>query len=275
LPGKRHETLFRKNGETAPAELLKSLVHSPNDFVAVFKAFLDASGHHRGSSLMTMAACVARYEEWKRFEIPWRKYLLKSNSDGFHAKDPDSDDLRGPLLNHVKKARIPFAVVISVDPKKYFEVTSQPFRSRMGGPLAACAFGCAHQIHNWIVRHGRRNEQTIYAFEAGDPGLEFIHRIFTILVAAKMRQATQFKIAMASVVKKSEFPELQPADFLAHCKSTGNRMWLHRWKHACDVVDEQLTVRQLKDVSDDISMLIKRDRAQRKAERRVERKLGL
>jgi len=89
-----------------------------------------------------------------------------------------------------------------------------------------------------------------------------------------MQQATEFKIAMASVVKKSEFPELQAADFLAHSKSTGQRVWLDRWKQTCDVIDETLTTRQLKDVSDDISTLIKRDRAQRKSQRRAERTSG-
>jgi len=237
----------------------------------VFKAFLDASGHHRGSSLLSLGACVARYEEWKKFEIPWRKELVTAGVECFHAKESASDGLRAPLLKHVKRAKIPLAVVVSVDPAKYFAATSQPFRSRMGGPLAACAFGCAHQIHNWIVRHGETGEQTIYAFEAGDPGLEFVHNIFNILVAAKQRQATQFKIAMAAVVKKSEFPALQPADFLAHAKSTGDKMWLNRWQQTCDVVDETLTVEQLKSVSDDISGLIRRDRAKRKAERRAER----
>src|SRR5262249_15243392 len=101
-----------------------------------------------------MAACVARHEEWKRFETSWRKCLKTYESDGFHAKDRNSDVLKAPLLNHVKRAKIPFAVVVSVDPADYLQATSQPFRSRMGGALAACAFGCAHQIHNWIVRHG-------------------------------------------------------------------------------------------------------------------------
>jgi len=140
-------------------------VLSTKGVVVVFKAFLDASGHHRGSSLLSLAACVARYDEWKQFELPWRKELAKQGIDAFHAKDPKSDALRGSLLKLVKRAKIPLAVVISVNPKQYFDVTSQPFRSRMGGPLAGCAFGCAHQIHNWIVRHGDRNEQTMYALK--------------------------------------------------------------------------------------------------------------
>ena len=235
----------------------------------MFKVFLDGSGHHRSSSLLTVAACVATPTEWKRFEHLWRQTLKEADLEYFHAKSRSSDKLRGPLLKLVRRAPIPFAVVASIDPRDYAIITNDPYRSVMGNAIAACAMACAFQVHNWTMRHG--GGASLYVFESGDPGLEHIHRLFTGLVRAS-RVEGKWRIAGVSVVDKREFPELAAPDSLAHAKSTGDAVWLNRWKQHCDVVDYSIPPDELRHTAEDIRRLIHLNRSRRRRATRSAKK---
>jgi hypothetical protein len=158
--------------------------------------------------------------------------------------------------------------VVSANPDDYKAATSQPYRSVLGGTLAACALGCAFHIHNWTLNHG--DLPTGYFFEAGDPGLEHVINLMNSLVGGPAA-TNPFSIAVVGSAGKSTFPELQAADFLSHAKSTGDRMWLNRWKQQLNVVDETLTFRRLQETSESITRMIKQRRSERRAESRRNR----
>ena len=51
--------------------LSRAILASTKGMVAVFSVYLDESGTHDGSPVVTVAACLARPEQWGEFTTEW------------------------------------------------------------------------------------------------------------------------------------------------------------------------------------------------------------
>ena len=119
----------------------------------MYKAFFDASGHHKGDPLLSVAACVARVEDWNGFERQWQPVCNKAGFS-FHGKDKHTHALRPQLLKVVEKW-VDTAVVISVNAAEFEATMGKRYKSVMGGAVTVAAFTCA-QSHSRLYDASRR-----------------------------------------------------------------------------------------------------------------------
>ena len=63
------------------------LVPPREQYVALFEAYFDESGTHRGSAGVAVAGYIARPEQWIAFDEEWRKALADNDLDFFHMAD--------------------------------------------------------------------------------------------------------------------------------------------------------------------------------------------
>src|SRR5258708_4041248 len=73
-------------------ELSRTFLADLDGWIAVFQAFLDESGTHEGSPVITVAGYVAQRPAWNRFTQKWRRTLSpikvfhSSECNGFHGE---------------------------------------------------------------------------------------------------------------------------------------------------------------------------------------------
>ena len=137
-------------------------------------------------------------------------------------------------------------------------------RSTLGNAYALCIFALALRVADWS--RDQKLGAIFYALEDGQPNAEFVERVLRL-----MMEDRHFRVAGVAVVTKTEFCQLQVADFLAHSTSTGNT-WKARLKRAFDhrgeLVEDTLTEQQLLNVSTEIRQRDGHRRAERQRQAR-------
>lgn len=211
--------LEKVRGGVHDGELLRLFSGDGRRAVVVIKAFLDESGMHENAPVVCVAAYAADHERWKGFEIHWRKVLDNAGIQYFHANEKRCDPLRPVLADAMERFELT-GFLCSTGHLDYKNNTGDKFRSTLGNAYAVCAFGSALAVCKWA-----QNERLVpvaFVIESGQPKVDFVERTLKTLMADDER------IASVTVAKKTDFPELQTADFLSHCCGTYDRSWLEK-----------------------------------------------
>lgn len=198
----------------------------------MFTAYLDASGTHKESPVLTIAGFLAKTGTWKTFQSEWDDILrtaglLEPDGPGyFHMTDFESS--QGPykqwssqkrifVLTKLIQAiagRVELAVSSSLVVKDYkqAQTANQPLSNMT--PFAFCMRKNFLLIEQWADRHAIQ-EFIAYVFESGDGyGREMDAFQRGIKMDSDLRKRFRFD-SFTSASKKS-FNPLQTADLLAY-----------------------------------------------------------
>ena len=187
--------------------------------VVVLEAYLDESGTDNTSRIVAVACYAATHDEWMAFEHQWQPVLDAAGIDCFHGKESRCDRLRPALTENINSRRVQGLVMwVGQDD---FGKAGQRFKQTLGNAYSVCAFGCALQMAAWSKENG--HGQVAFVLEDGQANVEFVRATLEDMIGDDA-----FNVAAVAVAKKRAFVPLQAADFLSHCVSTGDRIWLER-----------------------------------------------
>ncbi len=152
-------------------------------FVAIYRAYYDASGSEGADAPLTVAGLVATEAKWLAFERLWREVLEQYDVPYFHAKEFVGS--RGPFSEWAgdEERRAAFLArlvkVIKLGANKMFTVAAHTadfaaVNERFHlldscGPYALCAGVCVRRAHDWIMTKGPERVP-IHVIESGDAG---------------------------------------------------------------------------------------------------------
>jgi hypothetical protein len=215
----------------------------------VIHAFLDESGTNPETPVLSVAGFYGSNNQWRKFRALW-----KPHSKGFHAKDSTG---RFPqMCSAIERSRID-GIVVSVGKGKYKTHSNEHFRTAFGNSYSMCALLCATQICEEV--HPRRVSFTL---EHGQPNLSFVKGVLEEMIGLK-----EWRVAAVAEAGKGDFIELHPPDFLSHLNSTHDVHWLQRLFFSGRARQGHVTAEAIENVSPQVTELIRKMRAKRKAER--------
>lgn len=223
-------------------------------------AYIDESGTHGGSRLLSVAACATGREHWESFGDLWSRQLRDANCDYFHAKDPKCNALRPFLVEAIRNQPI-FASLVSVRPSDFKKHVGDKYRSLFGNAYATCVYFCALKIDKWSEQLGY--ESVSYVLETGQPNVRHVVKVLSAMIPRP-----EFRAVSVAEVAKRDFVQLQVSDFLSNARSTNDEVWLNRLRKALDETgqldEEILGPEQLRQSSEAIQRIVLQERARRR-----------
>lgn len=179
---------------------------------ALFEAYLDEGGTHAGSPILAVAGYFGLHEQWATFLNHWPH-------TEFHAREGKYDHLKGSLADAIDIALLS-GTEACIRPDVFKVAAGETIKSHLGNAYALAAFMCAVAIcekSQMVVSNARVS----FVLEDGQPNIEWVRRTLIGMMQ-------EYPIASVTVAKKTDFPQLHPADFLAHSRATTDRQWMHR-----------------------------------------------
>jgi hypothetical protein len=219
----------------------------------VVTAFLDESGTDDRGVCVTVAGFYGDEKQWKMFRDLW-----KPRSEGFHALNSSS---RFPKLCEAIEASKIHGVFIPTFKANYKALATEHMKSFIGNSYAVCAFLCAMQICEEV-----KNVPISFAYEQGQPNFEFVKRILDAMI-----DSGDHCIASVTAVKKADFTELHPADFVSHCASSYEKPPLQRLFNAGLLKHGHITDQILRDAGPKVTAIVKKARNERLKAKRQRR----
>lgn len=219
--------------------LIRAVLPNGGWVVALSHVYIDESGTHDGSPIMTMAGYLFKSEQAHRFTRDWAKDLRRfnlscahmtdcANGNGEYKKLSREERLASEklLIAHIKRRSV-FGFSVSVDPAKYLKLLSD--EPDAPTPYSFCVLGCMTVIRRWIACTGYTGK-VAYFFEAGHQHQGEANRHMNAIPARGEESMRRFAYVSHAFVDKREAPPLQAADMLAwqyhhfHCrKRTGHK----------------------------------------------------
>jgi hypothetical protein len=193
----------------------------------VLKIYLDESGTHDNSPVVTVGAYVGRPQEWQAWTKKWN--VAKRPIEVVHATDaqslhgefegwskPDRDELVKRLLPVIVNANFP-GIVIGIHMDAFREALHghDDLTSIFGTPYGAC-FQWLVQSVMYLQARTRNQERIIFVHEGNDYQKEALQS-FDHIERYGNPQGTTIEILFGD---KGSYPPLQAADILAY---EGNR----------------------------------------------------
>lgn len=223
-----------------------------------YQAYLDESGTHEGAAILAAAAYFGTGEQWKIFLEKWKH-------EYFHARGSRCENLKPELADAIEASGIEGAEVY-LRPHDFNVSASVDMKSNMGNAYAVAIFLCVIGISE-LVSATNENARVAFVIEDGQPNVLWAQRL---LLAFMEEYPT---IASVTVTSKSNTPQLHPADFLAHSRSTTDKVWMDRLfaKGRCRemVISADIFAR----TSEEVKRLIRENR-RRKATEKLARKVA-
>jgi hypothetical protein len=221
----------------------------------LFEAYLDESGTHEGSPILSVAGYFGTREQWNVFLDRW-PYIE------FHAREKKFDPLKPALADALDAAELT-GIETCLRPWEFNLHANTAFKSNLGNAYAVGAFICALKICDLVKDNP--DARVALVLEDGQPNVLWVQRLLIMMML-------EFPIASVTVAKKSECVPLHSADFLSHSRSTTNIKWMDRlflgkrvWEQPIDGVIFQQT-------SSAITELLKEHRRKKVAEKRQRKK---
>ena len=191
--------------------------------VAVLKIFMDESGVHHGSPVVTVAAYFGRPKTWKAFTIDWNR--AKGPIKVFHATD--CANLRGEFAGWNESERNEYVakllpvlprhkivgVAIGFDlPALEAAMSSQPgLMATFGNPYTACFRLAARMIVDTVEKMGS-NESLAFVHENNDYQKE-AQDAFDFVDRGRTKHFGPMSLTYGA---KADYVPLQAADVLAY-----------------------------------------------------------
>jgi hypothetical protein len=205
--------------------------------IAVFEAFIDESGTHKGAPVIGVAGWVAQRAFWKRFLSYW-------DDRYFHAKEPKCAPLKPALYDAIVDSQLE-GFVAWMTPDDYQANASPLFKSAIGNAYAVCTFDCALGICKFA--RDQKMGPVAFVIEDGQPNSEFVREVLE-----GMKAKHRFGIASVATASKRDFVELCTADFLAH-SLTSDPTWFTRLRDSGLVAEDHITPARMKKMSAELT----------------------
>jgi len=202
--------------------------------MAMFKAYFDESGTHRGSASVAVAGYVSTVDQWERFEQEWRGVLDDFCLEFFHMTDyenrqgpyKDMDDFRRKRLIErfsiviKRRVRVPISAAVAIT--EYNLASQQNISLARVSPYTFCALQCLARVGEWADRYSY-DDPIDYVFEAGAGYNKELSRLNEELISTEARKK-HYRFDGLTTADKKQMHPLQAADFLAyeHYKEMNN-----------------------------------------------------
>jgi hypothetical protein len=247
--------------DTLPLALLRQLSGDGARIVAVltealFEAYLDEGGTHAGSPILSVAGYFGLHEQWATFLRYW------PHTD-FHAQENKYESLKASLADAIDISLLA-GTETCIRPDIFKVAAGGAMKAHLGNPYAISTFLCVSAMCE-KAQQVVRNARISFVVEEGQPNLEWVRKTMLAMMQ-------EFPIASVTTAKKTEFPQLHPADFLAHSRATSDPRWMTRlFANKC-VNEIPINGDTIKAASDDAEALLRRYRHQKAKQRRERRK---
>jgi len=203
-------------------EMSRAILGDQDGYVAVIRVYLDESGIHEGSPVVTVAAYLARPKDWMRFTSEWKRAIKPAKC--YHATDAAAcqGEFKGWTPDQVielPKRALPIiprytemGVAIGIQMQD-FEVALKgrpTLRKQLGSPYGACL----HWVMATILKHKAENdnrEQIAFFHETNHYRGEALET-FAHMEEIYNPQGARMTFAFGS---KEKYVPLQAADILA------------------------------------------------------------
>jgi hypothetical protein len=201
-----------------------------SDIVMIAEAFIDESGTHHGSPMMTVAGYLFKQAQARRFSRDWRKTLDKyglpaahqtdcANGNGDYKKMSMDDRIAvGRLLIENIKRRTLYGFGVSVDPSAYERIVGR--ENNAPSCYAFALLHCFVLLSRWAKETSFDGKIT-YVFEAGHGSQSEANRFLDAILEQGSRLSGFY--AGHAFLDKQQALELQAADMLA---------WQYQHSHA-------------------------------------------
>jgi hypothetical protein len=189
------------------------------------EAFVDESGTHEGSAMLTVAGYMFRQDQARLFSRDWKKVLDHYGLPAAHMTDAvhcagdykraglvmaDCDLCNRRLIENIKRRTI-FGFGVSVDPEMYERIVGR--ENNAPSPYTFALQGCFTIIRRWAKRTSFDGSIS-YIFEAGHNSASEASRYIDMLLASPESKEVH-RYARHSFLDKRLARELQAADMLA------------------------------------------------------------
>jgi hypothetical protein len=188
------------------------------------RAYLDESGTHAGSPIVTLAGYVSTEDRWQRFTAEWSAILHRFGANEFKTADwfskkgefnGWSDEIRYRLwhaLARVIDKRVRFAVSVSVPVRDHERLTKPKLRKDSAFTDAYC-FGMQACVEIITTETRRRRERVEFVFDGGHHRQGLSARWFAEMV--RRRQWIEWVSPVFGHASSVECQALQAADAIA------------------------------------------------------------
>ncbi len=202
---------------SALAHLIAALFLSPDQAMAMFSVYCDASGKDE-TDLLVVSGFIASAEEWLHFEKQWNLTLKEFGVQYLHMNEfahsikqfdgwkNDESKRRTFLtrLSAVIESRVQYWVGACLIKADYLTVDSYYQLHERLFPYPLCGVECVKNVERWRKAHNI-DSSIEYIFERGDE-----HR-------GQLMDAVENIVGAAPIFRdKLKFPALQAADFAAY-----------------------------------------------------------
>jgi Protein of unknown function (DUF3800) len=204
-------------------ELSRAVLGDQDGYVAVLKVYLDESGTHDESPVVTVGAYLARPKEWKKWTASWN--VAKKPIKVFHAND--CANLWGEFEGWDKESRDAFVakllpvianhkmvgLLIGINMVAYKKAMKEhpELLEMVGTPYAACFQWVIQTILNNVEKKSS-NEQIAFFHEINDYKEEAL-KAFDFVRDNRRSHSSNMTLAFGS---KEKYVPLQAADILAY-----------------------------------------------------------
>ena len=211
------------------------------------QAFLDESGTNPETPVLAVAGCYGEEAQWRIFRNLWEPY-----SKEFHALN--SSPLFPQITDAMKTAGI-HAVLVSVGKENYRKYATEHFQTAFGGAYSCCAMSCAAEICAAVAPR-----KTAFVLEAGQPALGIVKNVLEA-----MMDTEEWCVGSVASANKTEFIELQTADFVSHICSTYDKSWMEKLFELKILRHAHMTQENLEETSPKVTALFQVAKALRRA----------
>jgi hypothetical protein len=222
-----------------------------------FQAYLDESGTHDGSPILAVAGYFGTQDQWNVFLHKWE------HAD-FHACESRFDESKPELADAIDESGIKGGEVC-IRPHEFKASASADLKSNMGNAYAVAVFLCVTGICR-LAEAENTDARISFILEDGQPNILWVQRLLISFMAEFAM------IASVTVVKKKDFPQLHPADFLAHSRSTTDTPWMDRLFAKGRLREMPINADIFEKASKGVARVVKENR-RRKARARLTRKI--
>ncbi|WP_168196025.1 DUF3800 domain-containing protein [Novosphingobium sp. EMRT-2] len=188
------------------------------------EAYVDESGTHDGSPMLTVAGYMFKREQARRFSRDWEKVLSKHGLPFAHQTDCATGNghykamckderitVQSALIEHIKRRTI-FGFGVSVDPRAYTEIVG--IENNAPSAYTFALQGCFTIIRRWVERTNFAG-YIAYVFEAGHASeAEAARYIRDALLKSDSAKQKHRYVSHNFIDKRFALP-LQAADMLA------------------------------------------------------------
>jgi hypothetical protein len=191
-------------------------------------AYLDESGKHDGSKILTVSGYLSYADQWIEFRREWTECLLSQGITSFHMTDFDSSydqfqgwslqkkvDLQLQLIGLIHK-RLAYGICVAVNLADLEDVLPSPKRNDLLVAAYSLAFiGYTKNAHFWSTENGL-NQPIAYFVESGSGLGRIIPRVWNLFTTKQREELLLGQLTWVEKKNQLHQSNCESADMLAY-----------------------------------------------------------